>query len=118
MGEFYRRQEDWPQTESALKQAIELGARNPWTYGRLGYALQSQGKWEETADAHLNAVHLAHSDESVAHLFCPLSNLLAGLQQDDSELLRKCVQWGENEDQRAWAEQQLQVIESSANTGE
>ena len=87
---------------------MELGARNPWTYERLGFALQSQEKWREAADAYQQAVDLAYSDESVRHLFCPLSALLASFQQDDLALLRKCVEWAENDDQRAWAEQRLQ----------
>ena len=72
--------------------------------------LIQQKKWVEAADAYGQAIDRAYSDEAAAHLFCPLSNLLASLQQDEPDLLQKCIEWTEDEAQRAWAEQRLQDI--------
>ncbi len=84
----------------------------------MGFALQSQDKWQEAAQAYQKAVDLAYSDESVGHLFCPLSSRSAFLQEDDLDLLQKCVEWAEYEQQREWAEQRLQELNPPPSVGE
>ncbi len=117
IGQFYSRQQDWSQAEAYIKQTMDLGAHNPWTYERLGAALLGQQKYPEAAGAYRQAVDSAYSDESVRHLFCPLSGLLAQLAKDDEELLEKCVAWSEDDNQRDRAEQRLlelsQISEAS-----
>jgi tetratricopeptide (TPR) repeat protein len=110
IGEFYRQREEWAQAQASLEEAIGLGASNPWVYEGLGFVLLRQEQWQEAAAAYTQAVQLAYSDESVRHLFCPTSSLLASLQQDDPDLLQKCVEWSGDESQRAWAEQRLQEL--------
>lgn len=110
MGDFYRQQEDWPQAQKYLEEAIAAGATNPLAYEGLGYVLLRQEKWAEAVDAYGQAIDRAYSDEAVRHLFCPLSNLLASLLQDDISRLQKCIEWTEDEAQRAWAENRLQEI--------
>lgn len=110
IGEFYRQQEEWAEAQATLEEAVGLGASSPWLYEALGFVLLRQERWQEAANAYAQAVDLAYSDESVGHLFCPLSGLLASLQQDDPDLLQKCVEWGADENQRVWAEQHLQAL--------
>ena len=110
LGEFYRQQEEWAKAQAVLEKAVGPEVRNPWVYEGLGFVLLRQERWQEAADAYAQAVQLAYSDESVGHLFCPLSGLLASLQQDDPDLLQKCVEWGADENQRAWAEERLQEV--------
>lgn len=110
MGDFYRQQEDWSQAQKYLEEAIAAGASNPLPYEGLGYVLLRQEKWAEAADAYGQAIDRAYSDEAARHLFCPLSNLLASLQQDNISRLQKCIEWSEDEGQRAWATQRLQDI--------
>ena len=108
IGEFYRQQEKWKEAQTALEEAVRLGARNPWVYEGLGFVLLRQEQWQGAATACSQAVQRAYSDESLGHIFCPLSALLASLQQDDPALLQSCVEWAGDENQRAWAQQRLQ----------
>lgn len=96
---------------TALHVVVENpGAVSPWVYEALGFVLLRQEKWQEAAAAYTQAVQSAYSDESVGHLLCPLAGLLASLQEDDPELLQKCVEWGTDEAQRAWAKERLQAL--------
>lgn len=57
-GLIYQRQKKYPESETALRQALEINARNPYAHNALGLTLREQGKFDEARQHYQTAVTL------------------------------------------------------------
>jgi tetratricopeptide (TPR) repeat protein len=72
LGQIYLMGKRLEEAEAELRQALELGSRNPLDMAALGWALVRQGRFEEALPIAEEAQQRAHEDFGVYCLYCGL----------------------------------------------